>query len=137
MQRSCRELASSDNGEGQGCIFMERRLQSVLSLANLNLASSNLVKEQGNGRCSVGMFLYPYTLLYIRVRSGIYIFGVGFWCCSFNEERAMREPRLAGRVTKYRLSRFFRTYGKLTITKTSFAGEAQDAKDNLRPNGTD
>ena len=36
---------------------MERRLQSVLSLANLNLARSNPVKEQGNGRCSVGMFI--------------------------------------------------------------------------------
>ena len=76
-------------GEGQGYIFMERRLQGVLSLANLNLASSNLVKERGNSRCSLGMFLYPYTLLYLRDRSSIYIFGVGFWCCSFYEERAM------------------------------------------------
>ena len=42
---------------------MERRLQSVLSLANQNLASSNLVKEQGNGRCSVGMFYTPIPYL--------------------------------------------------------------------------
>jgi len=60
--------------EGLGCIFMERRLQSVLSLANLNLANSNPVKEQGNGRCSLGM-LYPYTLLNIQGIGIVYTYS--------------------------------------------------------------
>lgn len=45
---------------------MERRLQGVLSLADLNLASSNPVKGQGNSRCSLGMF-YTLTLCCISV----------------------------------------------------------------------
>ena len=46
---------------------MERRLQGVLSLADQNLANSKPVKEQGNGRCSLGMFFIPLQLIIYKV----------------------------------------------------------------------
>ena len=84
LYRPSRKPKSTDKGEGRGCIFMERRLQSACSLAIQNFANSDFNQEQRNSRRPVGMFYTPIPYLYIRIRFSIYIFGVGLWCCSFS-----------------------------------------------------
>ena len=74
---SIAENCAFGHSEGQGCIFMEKRLLKRLFAAIQNFATSEKSsREQRDGRCSLGMIYTPLPIYIGTQGNRIYIFGV-------------------------------------------------------------
>lgn len=85
----------------------KRRLSDVLSLTYRNLASSDVIKEQGNGRCPRDVYYCIQCIpkiLNVMFRRNVEQSGVAIYVSAWASallvlsHRAMREPLYVGRV---------------------------------------
>lgn len=90
--------------------YKEWRLLNALFAAILNFATSHSARQLSNGRCPLGMFIYPVSRVLFCMKGCGYGYGTyqrGLLALLVRTEWAMRRPRVAGRVTGKNSHAFF------------------------------